>query len=416
MTLYHRLKQIGGVLAFQGLAFVITFSTNIFIIRTLPKASYAVFIICFQMLGVVSILTDSGITPAFRRLAGQFWKTKHFFSPLVKSLLELRNKLMVGIIPISLVIAAVLFYRQNGFTWRILPWVTLLSVLVFLEIQKAMHLEILRSQLQVRKVQLVENLLNFSRFVLGLASLLLMNIEFLLFAYILASWIASAFAKAKAKPFFNPADTAKNSYKKVMMSKYRELLPNSIFFIIQSQVAIFLLTFFHRAGGVADYGALGRITVIFNMLNAVVLNVFAINFSRNQNLNSLRKNYFTILGSVILLSLVLFCSIFLFRHQIVSILGKKYRGLEYLLIQLTFNSCVTFVLSSVGMLNNAKAWVFYNARFAIPVSIFALVLGMFILDFSKIENIILYSLMPIAFTGLLKLADSFRGLKLAFYK
>lgn len=411
-SLITRGKQIGSVLFFQGLAFIITFGTNILIIRELSKSDYAIFIICFQMLGMVNLLTDSGITPAFRRLSGKFWKTKQFFSPIVQSLLKIRGELMLGVIPFSLLVAATLFYRQqNGFSWNIGLWILLLGAVIYFEVQRAMYMEILRSQLQIKKVQLSENILNLGRFVLGLTALLFKRIEILLVAYIAASFIAAAYAKAQASKFFDSNDAPKKSYMKVMISKYKQLLPNSIFYMLQSQISLFLLTFFHKSTGVADYGALGRITVIFNMLSSVILNVFATNFGRSQNLKALRQSYLKIMTMVLGLTIVLFTAIYLFRTPIVSILGKKYVGLESLLVQLTFNSCISFILTAVGMLNNAKAWVHYNAKYVIPVAILAMVFGVLVLDFSNIQNIILFSILPVAFTGLLKIADSLRGLK-----
>ena len=405
-------KMIGGVVLFQLTSFLITFGTSIIVIRELSKKDFSIFTICFQILGMIAVLTSSGITPTFKRLSGAFWDKINFFSPIVTSLLYLRNKLLVILVPVTLIIAAVLILQQTGFTYHVFIWVILLGVLMILEVRRSMYIEILRSQMQINQVQISENLLNICKLCFGLIIFLIDDVGLLLTAYIMASGVALLYTRGRALKHYNPSIKHRLLYTNLMYNKYKELLPNSIYYILQSQLILFLLVFFQNADGVADYGAIGKISIVFNVFNVIILNVFATEFSRSREIHKLRKNYLYIIILTVITCIVLYGLIYLMQSLILDIFGEKYQGLEGLLLILTATSCITFLFSTIGMLNNAKAWVTYNSKFAIPFSIAAIVLGVYILDFSKIYDIVIFSIFPVVSTGLLKIVDSLKGLKI----
>lgn len=416
MSLIQKGKQISQVLFFQIVAFLITFSTNIIIVRFLPKNEYAVYTTCFTMLGVVTVLSDSGITPIFRRLAGISWSHGLIFAQLVKSLFDLRNRILWAVIPVTIAIASVLFVKQHAGVTSIIIWLIPLAGLLFFEVQKGIYIEVLRIKMLIKEVQFIENALNICRFVFVLGLYFFTHIEYVLFAYVLASYLTVQYARSVAIKYYDPTAQSKLSYKKIMIAKYKELLPNGIYYIVQSQILLFLLYFFIGVEGVADFGALGRITVVFNLLNSVVLNVFSVQFSRTINILELRTKYIQFMSLIVCLAVAVFVGVYLFQHQIIFILGDKYANLEKILLIMTRVSCVTFVAGSINMLNNSKSWVYYNSRFAIPVSIASLLIGLFFLDFKNIEHILYYSMFPVIGTSFLKIADSLRGVKLAFVK
>lgn len=416
MSFIQKGKQVSQVLFFQIIAFLITFLTNILIIRFLPKNEYAVYTTCFTMLGVVTVLSDSGITPVFRRLAGINWSHDFIFSQLVESLFDLRNRILWAVIPITITIAAVLFVKQNATVLSIIFWLIPLAALLFFEVQKGIYIEVLRIKMRIKEVQFIENALNVCRLILVLGLFFFNHIEYILVVYVLASYLTILYARSIAIKYYNPNAKSKLSYKKIMIAKYKELLPNGIYYIVQSQILLFLLYFFIGVDGVADFGALGRITVVFNLLNAVVLNVFSVQFSRTINIIELRRKYIQLMSIIICLALLAFIGIYLFQHQIIFILGDKYANLESILLVMTAISCVNFIVGSISMLNSSKSWVFYNARFAIPVSIVSLFVGLFFLNFKNIEHILFYSIFPVIGSGFLKIADALRGLKLVLFK
>src|SRR6185436_18479474 len=53
----------------------------------------------------------------------------------------------------------------------------------------------------------------------------------------------------------------------------RDQAPNSIYYCVQSQLNVWLISLFGNAHGVADIGALGRLGVIFAMIASVMGNV-----------------------------------------------------------------------------------------------------------------------------------------------
>ena len=79
----------------------------------------------------------------------------------------------------------------------------------------------------------------------------------------------------------------------------RNQAANAIFFCLQGQITVFLISFFAtRASSVAEVGALGRLAMIFAVLSNLLTNVFAPAFARCQSPRRLRWQYAGILGAV----------------------------------------------------------------------------------------------------------------------
>jgi hypothetical protein len=97
----------------------------------------------------------------------------------------------------------------------------------------------------------------------------------------------------------NPAD------RKAMLGFIRTQAANAVFFCLQGQITIFLITFFgHRVGAGAEVGALGRLAMIFAVLGNLLSNIFAPAFSRCQSRPELSWLYPGIVGGVVGLSLL----------------------------------------------------------------------------------------------------------------
>ena len=68
---------------------------------------------------------------------------------------------------------------------------------------------------------------------------------------------------------------------------------NAVFFCLQGQITVFLISFFgSRATSVAEVGALGRLAMIFAVMGQLLTNIFVPAFARCQSAAKLRLQYF----------------------------------------------------------------------------------------------------------------------------
>lgn len=403
------------VFVFQGLAFAISTLSHFLIINHFDKHSYAILTIFLATIGTSNILSDSGITSAYRRLAGIHWENKERFSTLVQSLFSLRREILAIIAPITLCLAAYLFIKEsNGWYNEVVIPLILLAIFAVLEVQRGMQVEILRSQMKIKAVQLAENLQNVLRLILVLLVVFTTNknLLLLLLIYVMSGFMSLLYLKTKAKSLIEPNSTKKKSYIKIMRSRYLQLLPNSIFYVVQSQITLFILAIFNQPNAIADFGALSKIGIVFNLLNAVVLNIFSVNFSRTTQIALLRKKFFLFLTLVMGLSLGMVTTVYFSKWWIIKLFGPQYADLAHLLPLFMVYSSITFIFGSIYTMNTAKSWIGFNSKYAIPVSIICIVAGVVLLDLKRLDQVIIFSMLPILFTGFLKIADTLKGLKL----
>ncbi|WP_156027116.1 hypothetical protein [Sporocytophaga myxococcoides] len=309
----------------------------------------------------------------------------------------------------------IFYYKESSSTPHSIILVFLTLVLAFFEVERSMKIEVLRIQMEVQTVQNSEMLMNLIRLGIIACVMLVISIEFVILGYIISSIITGYFLKQRSNVYIKDNTIAGSRYVNVYLKKFKELLPNTVFYLFQSQISLAIITLMFSSSQIADYGALSRFGMVFIALNAVTTNVFAPRFSKYTDLTILRKRFLQLVILFIATGFFILLCVGTLSTQILSILGDKYSGLEKLFLYLVLGNIVGYLFGNINSLNNSRAWVYFNARLAIPVSIVALVLGALILDLTKVENVVIYSMLPILFTGFLKLADSLRGLKIIFY-
>ncbi len=151
----------------------------------------------------------------------------------------------------------------------------------------------------------------------------------------------------------NPED------RKAMLGFIRNQAANAVFFCLQGQITIFLITFFgHRVGAVAEVGALGRLAMIFAVLGNLLTNIFAPAFSRCQERRQLGWLYAGIVGGVVAASA---CSCWAAQHflpnEFLFVLGNKYSHLQYELLLMVGGATLNMVAGTLWTLNASRAWV-----------------------------------------------------------
>src|SRR6185312_2876806 len=105
----------------------------------------------------------------------------------------------------------------------------------------------------------------------------------------------------------------------------RKLAPNALFYCVQGQITVFLISLFaHQVSSIAEVGALGRLAMIFAVLSNLLTNVFIPAFARCHENRKLRLLYAEIVGVVVIFSLAVIAGAALFPDEFLFVLGNKY--------------------------------------------------------------------------------------------
>lgn len=406
----HWIKVFSKFVSVQILVQALTLSSGIFIVRTLDQKEYAYYTIANSMLSTMNILADSGISISLSAIGGKVWQDRYRFGQLINTAMRFRYYLAA--ISIS-VITPILIWMliRNGAS---IGYAVLITILVLLglnfQLTNGVLIVVPRLHSQISRIQNLDILSGISRFILlGLGYLTFWNATVAIASASLASGLQRfvlgrlAGENIDSKVPIDPED------RKFIISTIKHSLPTTIFFCIQGQLSVFMISIFGTTQNVAELGALGRIGVIFTIINSVMITIVLPGFSRCQSVVILRRRYFQILGLFLLFGVSIITCTYIFPGQILWIIGNKY---SYLKNELCMIAIVTVINSFLGLmtsLNLAKGWVQYS-WIDIPLTLFVQIFLLMTLDISTIKGVVIFSLLSQISSFFVSIVLTYRGL------
>jgi hypothetical protein len=199
--------------------------------------------------------------------------------------------------------------------------------------------------------------------------------------------------------------------REAMRGFIRSQAPNAVFFCLQGQITIFLISIFGRqVSSIAEVGALGRLAMIFAVLSNLLSNVFTPAFARCQSLRKLGWQYAVIVGGVTCFSLAIIAAAAFFPRQFLFVLGGKYAHLERELLLMVAGAVLTVMASTLWSLNTAKAWV-AGSWLYIPLTLATQLALIPYTDFSSVTGVLTFNLISTIPSLLLNLVLNYRGFR-----
>jgi O-antigen/teichoic acid export membrane protein len=407
----HRARVVGSFAVVQAAVQIVGFLSGILLVRQLDQREYAYFTIANTMQGTLNVLADIGISIGLVSIGGRVWHDRHRFGQLVNTALGLRRKL--GAVAIVLVTPIVYFMLvKNGASARysaILIAVLLFGLVIQLSIGVLSVVPRLRSD--VTRIQTIDMTGAVARFLAlvalmylflnGSVALAVGSATLLLQYWMLRRYVAGVI---DLKAPENAEDRA------AMRGFIRSQAANAVFFCLQGQITVFLISFFGHVTSVAEVGALGRLGMIFAVLSNLLGNVFAPAFARCQSLRKLRWEYAAIAGGVACFSLVVIGAAALFPREFLFVLGNKYAHLERELLLMVGGAVITAMGGTLWVLNSAKAWI-AGSWLYIPLTLSTQLALIPFTDFSSVSGVLVFNLVSAVPSLVLNLILSYRGFR-----
>jgi O-antigen/teichoic acid export membrane protein len=376
----------------QGIVQLLGFAAGILIVRQLPKREYAFYTIGNTMLATILLLADSGISSALSAIGGRIWHDNRRLGSLMNTALQLRRQLAVLTV-LFVVPLLVWLLRQNGA--HVLETALLVLVVLAgsgLELITRIYSVALRLKSQIRQIQkqaLVAACMKLA--VVGVTIFIFFNATIAIFSVVIG--YATQFWMLRRWTDQNidkdaPKDEAMRSE---IISVIQKQAPHSIYFCLQGQITVWLISIFGSADNVANVGALGRLAVLFMIVSSVSVEVILPAFSRIQSVHQLRRRFFQIVSSYFVISAVLMCVIIAFPRQILSVLGSQYANLQSEGILMAASAIVAAIGGLLWTVNASRAWI-VPPHILIPCTIVLQVVLVSILDLSTVRGVLLFSI------------------------
>ncbi len=405
------IKTLGKFVSVQLVVQVLGMVSGIFLVRTLDQTQYAYYTIALTMQTTMNLLADMGISIGLSSIGGKVWQDKYRFGQLINTALRLRFLLAVIAV---LVVTPILIWMliKNGASAM---YATLIAIVVLVGLNFQLTTVVLvvvpRLHSQISRVRNLDLLTAISRLVLlGVAYLTFFNAAVVMAAtslvfglqrLILGHWVSDSI---DTKAPLNLED------KKNILTKVRELAPNSIFFCVQSQLTVWLISIFGNTKNVAEAGALGRIAIIFAVIASIMSSIVLPSFTRCQSISLLRRRYFQVLSLYLIFGLILISFSLMFSGELIWILGSKYSHLKNELTLVIISMVFTSIIDTMWSLNAAKGWVQY-AWTEIPTRLVIQITLLLLLDISTLQGVIIFSIFSSISPFLVNAFLSFQGLR-----
>ena len=410
----QRARVVGSFAFAQAAVQFIGFLSGILLVRHLNQHEYAYFTIANTMQGTINVLADIGISIGLISIGGRVWKDRRRFGELVTTALRLRRRLAIAA---TLIVAPVLYYMlvKNGASlFYALALVGIVLAGLFIQLSVGVLSVVPRLHSEIGRIQTIDLTGAITRLILLVALLFLFLNAAIAVAVGAATILFQYWMLRRYVACVVDLDALENSEDAVAMRGFiRNQAANAIFYCLQGQITVFLISFFGtRATSVAEVGALGRLAMIFAVLSNLLTNVFAPAFARCQSPRRLRWQYAGVVGAVAVFSAVVLGAAAFFPQACLFVLGKQYAHLEHELVLMVAGAVASAMAGTLWALNSSKAWI-TGSWLYIPVTLATQAALIPVIDFSSVRGVLIFNLVSVLPSLLLNLALSYRGFRSA---
>lgn len=405
-------RIVGNFASVQGLVQLVGFASGILLLRHLDQNEYAYFTIANTMQGTINVLADMGISIGLISIGGRVWQDRHRFGQLIVTANHFRRRLGTAAI---LVVTPILYWMltRNGASSS---YAAVLIVVILLGLFAQFSLGVLgvvpRLRSDVSRIQRIDLTGALARFAaLAGCMFLFLNAGMAALvgsmAFFLQYWMLRKYV-AQVVDLGAPENAEDRT---AMIGFIKNQAANAVFFCLQGQITIFLISFFaSRASSVAEVGALGRLAMIFTGLGQLLMNIFVPAFARCQSAARLRLQYLAIVGIVAGSCAAVIAAAAFFPNQFLFVLGNKYSHLQHELLLMVAGTVINMLTGTLWVLNASKAWV-AGSWIYIPLTLATQIVLIPYIDFSNVSQVLIFNLISAVPNLLLNMCLSYRGFR-----
>jgi O-antigen/teichoic acid export membrane protein len=409
---FQRAKIVGNFAIVQAVVQIIGFLSGILLVRTLEQRDYAYFTIANTMQGTINLLADIGISVGLVSIGGRVWQDRHRFGQLINTALAVRKKLgVVAIVVVTPILCFLLVKNGASFSYTAILTVVVLAGLL-LQLSLGVLGVVPRLRSDIARIQMIDLTGAVARLLVLVTLMYCFLNAGVAVAVAAATFLLQYIMLRKYVAGVIDLDAPENAEDRAAMLGFiRKLAANTVFYCLQGQITVFLISFFaRRASSVAEVGALGRLAMIFAVLSNLLTNVFVPAFARCQSARKLRWLYAAIIGVVGAFSLLVLCCAGIFPDQFLFVLGSKYAHLHRELLLMVGGAVLASLTGTFWALNASKAWV-AGAWLYIPLTLATQVALIPYIDFSSVMGVLTFNLISAVPNLVLNLVLSYRGFR-----
>lgn len=408
-ALASRLEHIVEFLTSQGITTAGNLLYGFFCVRLLPIPQYARYAVVFGFLGTLMLLMDSGTSNALLPLVGEQIDNRQLIADLVASLRQLAHWLYLLLVPAAIFLFP-LMVRKQLWNTRLIA-VMVISILIaswFTRISGAYGavLIIRRDQKFWYRIQMISSFSALT--LLGVVYLAHWLTAFTAIGINLAgtTFTATAFF-LRARRLLGVRGHASKKTRGELVHLSLPNVPSVVFYALQGQISLLLVTFFGHTTAVASVGALnrlGQIYILFGQMNILLVEPY---FARLPA-SKVKRSYLVAILLAGLLAAAITGVARGFPQIFLWVLGPQYSQLRFEVFLLVAASSIAYLSAVLWTMNCARRFVYWwNSAAVIVLTLAVQIVFIWKVNLSSVRSVLFLGLATVsvnlvvyAFTGL----------------
>ncbi len=391
--LRYWITTVGRFSLVQVVAQLLMAACGLLIVRHLSKHEYALFIVANTMQGTIVNLSDAGAIMSLTAIGGKVWQDRYRLGQVINSTLGVRRRMTAAAMAVSTPLMVWVLLRNGAGLPYTLGLTAATLIGVYFMINASVYRCVLQLHSRVGRLQVLDLLLPILRTLL-IAAFMLIFLDALVAIAVMTVVLPLQWRQVRKWAWEEidadaPASTEDEAF---IYSKIRNVLPDTIFYCVQGQMWIYILSVFGRSDHLAEVGALGRLSLLFNIVINVMHGILIPAFSRCRDARVLWRRYVQIIASFVLMGLGLVGIAWLIPGALLSLLGARYENLNNELVLAVGASALNATVAAMWLLNAARGWTDY-LWVEIPLRL-ALQIGLyFVFDLSSVRGVLYFGLL-----------------------
>jgi O-antigen/teichoic acid export membrane protein len=385
----------------QGFTLVGNLVYGILCVRLLPASEYAKFVVVFSVTGTLVVLMDVNISTSLAPLVGERVHDRKLIADYVASLRQLTHYLFSAV-AVGAIIFFPLLVKRRG--WDLRTTASMIAILLvaawFIRMSAAYGttLVLLRERSIWYRGQMIQSYGTLILLGLFLAFHLLNGFIAILINLVGILFIGLYYYSA-ARTKLGGGGVGSREKRRAIIHLALPNVPGAIFYALQGQISLFLITFFGHTVGVASVGALARLANIFALLSKMNPMLVEPYFSKLPE-KAVKTNY----AAATLLAIAGCGAITLvawLRPEVfLWVLGSQYQNLRFEVLLVIASGSLSTLAGMLYCINSARRFVYWwNVGANIIVTVAAQALCILHFDMSAVRGVLLLNL----FTNLVSL-------------
>ncbi len=398
MPRWEQLRRFGEFVFLQGISKVLGLAQGLLIIHLVTKWDYGFYALLFAVVMATANIAVCGVGMFISSVGGRHVNDPSRMGSIYAAGRIVQNRLVaIGLVIVAVALPSQCHVMDLGNPMTIACLTLLALLMMILHARSTLCRELLIISLNLRRQQLIELTAACGR--LGLIGVFytfdLLNVVTLLAIALLSSALTLTVQDRLVhrlvlqgrRPELRPEDLSDAT--RVVLPQ----LPNAAYSSVQDQVPYLLMSWLGSISHVAEFAAIGRLGILFSFFFEVLGDFFMPRVGRCQDPRRLTRLIIGILAGYYAVVICALMTAYVFRAELVWLLGKQYANLESDIPWMLALLGVGAVSGSLFLINSARAWLRHSWLFILS-TIGSQAIFIPLLDLHTIRGMLTFSIVP----------------------